>query len=318
MARNYRVLAVAACGLAILLALGTGAFFGALLAPHMSCRADASGCIGERVQESRPNQIERDRAGLPYVAERITSGPDAANVNDREQRDLAAQESMSVWGFWMLVVSAAGVATTVVGTGFLLWQIILTRKAVEDTAQATEAMREANNIARKSLVIQNRAWLVVQSLDTKKIRYQFDESKIIISGELRFRVVNTGKSAAKGIWFQAVAGAPNNIWQRLDDAIAEPLHNEFLPPDGFTEIVTDLYVIFVPEDKDAILAPLRAAISVVYDGGGEEPFMTECLWKISSWADGETGWPSSSFRPYFGKSMSLDPVPVFGYHRQVT
>jgi len=39
-------------------------------------------------------------------------------------------------------------AITAIGTFFLAWQVKLTREAVQDTSEATEAMRKANNIMR--------------------------------------------------------------------------------------------------------------------------------------------------------------------------
>lgn len=66
----------------------------------------------------------------------------------KDESDLCAQwkaanaaEDGAFWTKW-------GVWIGVVGSCFLLWQIILTRRAVEDTGQATEAMREANEIMR--------------------------------------------------------------------------------------------------------------------------------------------------------------------------
>lgn len=58
------------------------------------------------------------------------------------------------WGVWIGCI----------GSALLLWQIILTRKAVEDTSEATEAMREANNIARDTMERQLRAYLNVTDI----------------------------------------------------------------------------------------------------------------------------------------------------------
>lgn len=70
-------------------------------------------------------------------------------------RDLKAQENMAYWAGWMFWAALATFAITSIGT-FLIWrQVKLTRQAVEDTSEATEAMREANAIARES----HRAWL---------------------------------------------------------------------------------------------------------------------------------------------------------------
>jgi hypothetical protein len=70
-------------------------------------------------------------------------------------RDLIAQEDMAYWAMMMFFAALATLIVTSVGT-FLIWrQVKLTRQAVEDTSEATEAMREANRIsdttARRSL-----------------------------------------------------------------------------------------------------------------------------------------------------------------------
>lgn len=53
------------------------------------------------------------------------------------------------WGFWIATI----------GSAFLLWQIILTRRAVEDTGKATQAMLDANELADKTAQRQLRPYL---------------------------------------------------------------------------------------------------------------------------------------------------------------
>lgn len=193
MLRGGRGVLAAFAGLAALFtALGTGAYFGTLSAPHYGYQATHPTYRSSHAEQSDPSQIDRDRAGLPYFAERIASGADPADADEREKRDLAAQESMSVWAFWLLLVSGAGTVTTMIGTGFLLWQIILTRKAVEDTGEATEAMREANEIARQSSERQLRAYLSVTGVEFGGARSP---------GRLRATVnfLNTGQTPAKDV-----------------------------------------------------------------------------------------------------------------------
>lgn len=159
MLRSYRFLVIAACGLAAIASLGTGAFLGALYAPHYGDQAAESAGRTAYPKQHYPSQIDRDRAGLPYFAERIASGPDPDEGSEREKRDLAAQEASALWAFWMLVVSALGVVATMIATGFLLWQIILTREAVEDTGNATNAMIRQNELTEQA----QRPYLVVEA-----------------------------------------------------------------------------------------------------------------------------------------------------------
>lgn len=151
MSGGYRLILAAALGLAAFVILGTGAYVGALYGARYSQAAAELASPSTNPKHRNPSQIDRDRAGLPNWAERVASGPDPKSTDEREKRDLAAQESNSVWTFWMLIASSIGVVVTMVGTGFLLWQVALTRQAVKDTGEATEVMRESNRIADLAL-----------------------------------------------------------------------------------------------------------------------------------------------------------------------
>jgi|GEM_PF-2365715 len=185
--RGYRLAIVGALAALTFVTLGAGAYFGALYAPHYGYQSAHPTYRGPQPKQSNVSQIDRDRAGLPYFAERVASGPDPQDGSEREKRDLAAQESMSVWAFWLLLVSAIGTATTMIGTGFLLWQIILTRKAVRDTGDATEAMIEANNIARTA----QRPWL---QFKPKITQIEITETGLKLRYEAK--VTNIGKMVA--------------------------------------------------------------------------------------------------------------------------
>jgi hypothetical protein len=151
MPRSYRCVLIALAGLAVIVtSLGTGAFFGALYAPNYPNQSEKRAYSTETSEQQNPSQIDRDRAGLPYFAERIASTADPKNSDEKEKRDLAAQEASALWAFWILVVTAFSALVTMIGTGLLLWQIMLTREAVQDTGRATNAMGEANAISAKS------------------------------------------------------------------------------------------------------------------------------------------------------------------------
>lgn len=137
------------------------------------------------------------RAGLPAVSEKFAANPEPKSTKEREERDLAAQEAAAVWSFWMLVVSTIGVLTTMVGTGFLLWQISLTREAVEDTGKATLAMEEANKIAKETQAAnlavgqsQVRAYISLSNIDVCDHDHGF---------EVEFDVENSGQSPARRV-----------------------------------------------------------------------------------------------------------------------
>jgi hypothetical protein len=172
-----------------------GAFFGALHAPNYGYQTAHPAYRNAQTELDSPSQVDRNRSGLPQFAERLAFGPDPQNSGGRENRDLAAQESMTVWAFWMLLVSAIGTATTMVGTGLLLWQIILTRKAVEDTGEATKAMREANRLARLAAEMDLRAWIGI----TAKLK-DCEMGSTGFSMGLEVTLENFGRTPAPETW----------------------------------------------------------------------------------------------------------------------
>jgi hypothetical protein len=86
------------------------------------------------------------------------------------------------WGFWIACI----------GSAFLLWQIILTRKAVEDTSEATDAMREANQIARDAARRQLRAYIAVTEIEVRGLVVGKKPSYSCI-------IKNTGQTPAYGL-----------------------------------------------------------------------------------------------------------------------
>lgn len=127
--RGYRLAALGAISALAIVALGAGSYFGALHAPHYGYQTTHPAYRGSPQEQGQIHQIDRDRAGLPYFAERIASGSDAKDRKEREDRDLAAQESMSVWAFWLLVISAVGTVAAIIGTFLLVWTLHETRQA---------------------------------------------------------------------------------------------------------------------------------------------------------------------------------------------
>jgi|GEM_PF-4807207 len=74
-------------------------------------------------------------------------------------RELTAQELIADASVWMAGAAALTFLVTTIGT-ILIWrQVKLTRNAVKETAEATQAMRDANEIAREIGQAQVRAYL---------------------------------------------------------------------------------------------------------------------------------------------------------------
>ncbi|WP_373486681.1 hypothetical protein [Blastomonas sp.] len=115
----------------------------------------------ERYQSYGPTQQNQPRAAGAVSDSAATPQNKTPCVEPKTEgeADLCAQwraalaaENSAEWTKWGVILSAVGIS-------FLLWQIILTRQAVTDTGQATKAMIEANDIARKTAQVQMRAYV---------------------------------------------------------------------------------------------------------------------------------------------------------------
>lgn len=160
--------------------------------------------------EQPAEQFATPKAGIPAIAESFVSNPNPQESNEREKRDLAAQEGMAVWGFWMAVFAGLTAAITAAGT-ILIWrQVSLTREAVKDTGDATVAMVKANEIAAAA----QRAWIDITPI--------FD-IRINSNGSVRFetgaKFKNIGKSVATKV--ESVArlrtGPMDQIYEEYND-----------------------------------------------------------------------------------------------------
>jgi hypothetical protein len=123
--------------------------------------------IHDNAGHSKPTRF--DRAWLPCLVERVATNPDASATTEHDQRDLIAQETTSLWAFWMMIFSGATAIVTAFGTVLIWRQVSLTRQAVEDTGLATKAMQvanekagEANSLARQQLRAQYLPLLVIE------------------------------------------------------------------------------------------------------------------------------------------------------------
>lgn len=147
---GIRLLAVLAGLGALCCAVTFGAFFGSLYASREDARFSYA-IEPPAVREHRVTDEGRtDIAGLPRFAERAIANPRSQNSEERSERDLAAQEGMAVWAFWMAAAAIGTLAITSFGT-LLIWrQVRMTRKAVKDTGDATKAMVRQNEISEHS------------------------------------------------------------------------------------------------------------------------------------------------------------------------
>ncbi|MFM5954538.1 MAG: hypothetical protein ACKOPE_09600 [Novosphingobium sp.] len=149
MSRSDWNIVAALAGLAtLLIAFGLGAYVTALNYPQEQ-RYQSYRYTAEQPDQAKPTLAAKaDPQPLQYRTP--CRQPEGQGESDlcAQWRAANAAEDSALWTKW-------GVWIGIIGSSLLLWQIMLTRKAVEDTSEATEAMREANKIAGDA----QRAWI---------------------------------------------------------------------------------------------------------------------------------------------------------------
>ncbi|GGA44064.1 hypothetical protein GCM10011395_12840 [Sphingomonas psychrolutea] len=149
-------------------------------------RIAAKACATEHPCQRQ--QVQFERAGLPSFAERFVSNPDPNNTEEKERRDLAAQEASAVWAFYAVLIAGLSAIVTAIGTVLLYQQIVLTRRAVEDTGLATDAMKKSNDIA----MIGQRPWISIEGIKITKCAIDGG----MINFEFEYTLINSGNSPA--------------------------------------------------------------------------------------------------------------------------
>ena len=139
MPRGYRFFIVALGLAALFIAFGLGMYVVELNYPEQ-----------QRYQEYKSGKGNEGTATLTVtrdLAGSIMKRTPCHNPNSESESDLCAQwkaanaaEDSAFWTKW-------GFGVAIVGSSFLLWQIILTREAVKDTGNATLAMQRQNELA---------------------------------------------------------------------------------------------------------------------------------------------------------------------------
>lgn len=101
MSGGYRFLIFAAFGLSLLCAVGFGAFYGSIYAPEKRHYQSVGSNSGQTYPTDSPRNGLADVAGIDGTVESLIAKPQPRDTDEREQRDLAAQESMAVFAYWM-------------------------------------------------------------------------------------------------------------------------------------------------------------------------------------------------------------------------
>jgi hypothetical protein len=111
--------------------------------------------------ESAKSYAQRACLGRDGVAqfECIYDAVEASSETARADQDLDAQQGMRFWSVVMVVVSMGTAAITGIGVLYVKRTLDATLVAVESTSDATQAMFEANLIAKESMQVQSRAYI---------------------------------------------------------------------------------------------------------------------------------------------------------------
>lgn len=141
-------------------------------------------------------QVEEPSDNFPKTVEQLASPDETAVTQSQAEirqpdlyqyRDLLAQEDMALWAMLMFFAAVATFVVTSAGTVLIWRQVKLTRQAVEDTGEATDAMKDANEIARATA----RPWV---SIEIKMMSCTQKDGILAVEAGVTFK--NLGQSAA--------------------------------------------------------------------------------------------------------------------------
>jgi hypothetical protein len=179
MSRSYWRYIAAAVGLALL---------GASPPPRAENSSEQANTQAETRQRP-PTVTPSISKAVEQVQRPILERP-CRDGEDERQSDLCAQwkaaNSASDAAWWAMI----GIVVATIGTTGLYWQIYLTRRAVQDTGEATAAMRDANEIAETAARRNLRPFVYVKEMKIIHPQPGFEHPRISIL------VKNGGQSPA--------------------------------------------------------------------------------------------------------------------------
>lgn len=281
--RNWGVLAAFAGLAALVCVAGFGAYFGALYGPdHKHYDAVGSNATSENTYEGVSESLP-DLAGIPGPVERAIANPQPYSGQDHEKRDLAAQEGMAVWAFYMALFAGLTAIVTMVGTYFIAVQVKLTREAVVDTGEATEAMVRQNELT----VAAQRPWLGVNSWETGQIIDSIVDDKPVKSGFVIYpRWTNNGQSPAivRSLFTKHSLGLPGAIPEFEFEVAGEedasviigPNVTQDAPPQFLNDAATEAL-----RDREAVLY-VYSRVEYFDTFNPDVPHVTEVCVRIAS------------------------------------
>lgn len=189
---DWGILAAFAGLAALFVAFGTGLYLASLNYPHEQRYQPYRYSAEQPAQAEAAAATKADAQPLQYRTP--CSQPEGQGESDlcAQWRAANAAQDGAFWTKW-------GVWIGIIGSSLLLWQIILTRRAVEDTGEATEAMREANKLA------------IVNTRSTLRPYVQFGKTEIqdVVVGKkptIAAEITQTGQTPAYKVQVRLTIG----------------------------------------------------------------------------------------------------------------
>lgn len=184
MFRSNRLLVVASLIGLVLVSIGLGVML-------VSLDAKENRYQSYRYAADKPEDVDpaspRKPDAKPFQYRTPCEEPKGKDESDlcAQWRAAEAAEDSALWAKWGFWIST-------LGSGLLLWQIILTREALADTGLATKAMERQNKIA----IATQRAWIDVQFIVED---YKIIGDHLVIEWNFTYR--NIGQSLAKSFYY---------------------------------------------------------------------------------------------------------------------
>lgn len=232
---------------------------------ELSGRKDAQ---AEGYAAAYPNDTSKQiadcwtKADTATAQECVAGAIQASHEAQRSEADLSAQRQMSDWAFWALIVGILMAFITTIGTYLIFRQVELTRKAVEDTGNATDAMLDANEIARAA----QRPWVAIDCHLVK-----FERKSHFMTAELIVEFKNIGKNIAYDCYHCAHVNIVNpynrepinQIMNRFDKARSDKFkpNDPFIPGDTSEIRIRSNFAFFRNDSVTDQLSPVSATVT---------------------------------------------------------
>lgn len=185
MLRGYRLLGIAALAVALFITLFLGAYFGALNAPNTQHYQFEAADGGKSNPSAKAKNGLSDISGMDGYTERVIAKPQPKDGEERENRDLAAQENSAVfayWVFWAVVLQTLLAGGALVA---LVKDLRQNRKSTEMQLRAYCSLKTANGIDVGPDLEPKIEMVVINSGQTPAFRMKIDtECRILESREL--------------------------------------------------------------------------------------------------------------------------------------